>query len=122
MITFEALTAQIHAQSLVRISGDAEAWDSALAARDSDRLEAWSVAHDTLRAAASEEDLLRARDLSREAFLPVSNRTGQNEIASYVADHVELLSLAALTRVSNTFVDQLYSAYVRAGFAAPPLV
>jgi hypothetical protein len=123
VITFEALTAQIHAEALVRISGDEEAWDTALGARDSDRLfeEAWSEAHDFLRAAASEEDWLKARDLSREAFLPVSKRTGQHEIASYVADDVELLSLAALTRVSNTFADQLYSAYVTSGFAVPPI-
>lgn len=82
VITFEALTTEIHAQSLVRISGDAEAWDAALDARDSDRLfeEAWSEAHATLKAAASEETcsehaLSLVKHFYRSATVRVSTRS-----------------------------------------------
>jgi hypothetical protein len=123
VITFENLSEQILSRSLVRTFGNAEAWDAALDARDSDPQfeSAWLAAHEAVGRAASESDHGRARELARKAFLPVSEHTRQHEIASYVADDIELLALGSLTQASNEFLEQLYSAYVRVGFAVPPL-
>ncbi len=123
MVSFEDLAEQIREGSLVRIPDDQVAWDAALDARDSDLQfeNSFSAAYEVVWCAASEVDRTRSSELSRLAFFPVSEHTGQHEIASYVAEDVELLALDALTGSANRFVEQLYSAYVRAGFAVPPL-
>lgn len=72
-----------------------------------------------MNAASSEESRVAARKPAELTFLPVSRITHQHEIASDVADDIELLACAALSQVKNLFVEQLYSAYLRDGFAIP---
>ena len=125
-LTFELLTSQIENGQLVHLGCDRAEWDAARNSRETNREfdQAWLTArkHVTFAAENAPPDSRSlAADLARRAFLIVSQLTGQHEIASFVSDDIELLALASLASVHDTFIERLDAGYILNGFAKPPL-
>lgn len=60
-------------------------------------------------------------DIRRESFLAASRATQQHEIASYVSDDFDLVVRGRLVASTDPFLAQLWGAYERGAFPAPPL-
>src|SRR5262249_18397892 len=91
--------------------------DKALDARDGDpEFEAcWLSAFEELEnrwpsGDVSDSERAIALEIQHEGFLQVSRSTAQHEIASYVADDLDLLVRAKLIGLQSEFLDELWAA------------
>lgn len=108
----------------MRVAPEPELCDSALEIRDADEKfeEQWlNLSAQVSEHAFQSDEREVAKQLAKKAFLSVSKVTNQHEIASYVADDIELLALACLAEIQSEFAEQLYQGYRRDGFGKPPL-
>ena len=58
----------------------------------------------------------KAPEELKHIFISVSNATNQHEIASYIADDIELISHAKMSESKNKFVIQLAKKYANGEF------
>ena len=57
--------------------------------------------------------------IREEAFLIVSNATGQHEIASYVSDDFDLLCRCHVLGIKHPIIEHLWLAYQSGTFPLP---
>jgi hypothetical protein len=102
--------------------------DNMLDLRDGDEFEEMWMKHSTIinelwLASAMNKDTLKQLDKIRKtAFLLVSKATAQHEIASYVADDLELIVKAKLLGAKYEFIEVLFCVYENGQFPAPPFM
>ncbi|MEM7773481.1 MAG: hypothetical protein AAF327_23625 [Cyanobacteria bacterium P01_A01_bin.37] len=91
-------------------SSSAEVLDAMLDTRDSPSFEsAWNEIYDRLKPIDTSPD-------TESIFIAISNATCQHEIASYVADDIDLIYAADKSGFTNAFINWLKSEYIQGHF------
>lgn len=123
--SLDVLLAGIQAHAFVRADYYAAlACDDALDQRDlPGRFDSdWALVYEATRARwndVSTEVRFQSDAIRREAFLIVSNATGQHEIASYVSDDFDLLSRCQVLGIVHPLSEYLWKAYQSGKFPVP---